>query len=195
MAAQTTPASNIELRPIAADDFDRMLHIINCAAQAYRGVIPPDRWHEPYMSADALLSDIADGVVFSGCSVTGRLVGVMGVQDRGTVALIRHAYVMPECQGSGIGSRLLQHLCRASEKPVLIGTWRAADWAIRFYERHGFVRVATDDAATLLRTFWNIPERQIETSVVLASQTPPPAVRDEPITGAQRPTKTTISKS
>src|SRR3546814_7344910 len=95
----------------------------------------------------------------------------MGVQDRGAVDLIRHAYVIPEYQGAGIGSRLLQHLCPAGQKPILIGTWQAADWAIRFYERHGFTRVAPDDAAALLRTFWDVPERQIETSVVLASKT------------------------
>ncbi|WP_439567697.1 GNAT family N-acetyltransferase [Sphingopyxis sp.] len=162
--------NDIELRDIVADDFDRMLHIINCAAEAYRGVIPPDRWHEPYMPAEALASEMADGVLFSGCFADGQLVGVMGVQDRGTVDLIRHAYVMPDRQGSGIGGQLLQHICRARKKPILIGTWQAADWAIRFYERHGFARVASDDAAALLRTFWNIPERQIETSVVLASE-------------------------
>src|SRR3546814_19965091 len=97
----------------------------------------------------------------------------MGVQDRGAVDLIRHAYVIPEYQGAGIGSRLLQHLCPAGQKPILIGTWQAADWAIRFYERHGFTRVAPDDAAALLRTFWDVPERQIETSVVLDSKTRP----------------------
>lgn len=166
---QPIEANNMELRNMVAADFDDALRIINCAAEAYRGVIPPDCWHEPYMPADALASEMADDVVFSVCVADGRLVGVMGGQDRGTVDLIRHAYVLPDYQGRGIGSLLLQHLCRDRPKPILIGTWRAADWAIRFYERHGFTRVASDDAATLLRRFWTIAERQIETSVVLAS--------------------------
>lgn len=171
MTERRIETGKIELRDVVPEDFDHILHIINCAAEAYRGVIPPDRWHEPYMPAEALASEMADGVVFSACVADGRLIGVMGVQDRGAVDLIRHAYVIPEYQGAGIGSRLLQHLCPAGQKPILIGTWQAADWAIRFYERHGFTRVAPDDAAALLRTFWDVPERQIETSVVLASKT------------------------
>ena len=188
MAVQPNQTGKIELRNLVPEDFDRALHIINCAAEAYRGVIPPDRWHEPYMAADALASEMADGVVFSGCFADGGLVGVMGVQDRGTVDLIRHAYVMPECQGSGIGAQLLQHLSRTSRKPILIGTWRAADWAIRFYERHGFVRVGGDDAAELLRAFWNIPERQVETSVVLASSMLDHDTIGGLVSGSPRPT-------
>ncbi len=188
MAVQPNQTSVIELRNLVPEDFDRALHIINRAAEAYRGVIPPDRWHDPYMSADALASEMADGVVFSGCFADGSLVGVMGVQDRGTVDLIRHAYVMPDCQGSGIGARLLQHICRTSRKPILIGAWRTADWAIRFYERHGFVRVGGEDAATLLRAFWNIPERQVETSVVLASSMLDHVAIDELLIGSLRPT-------
>lgn len=159
-----------QLRRIIPEDFDDVLHIINRAAEAYRGVIPADRWHDPYMPAAELASEMADGVAFSGCIVDQRLVGVMGVQGRGNVDLIRHAYVLPEHQGDGVGSRLLRHLCDTGAKPILIGTWQAADWAIRFYERHGFVRLSYCDAAALLRTYWNVPERQIETSVVLASQ-------------------------
>ena len=171
MTTQPTNASNVALRDIVPDDFDHILHIINCAAEAYRGVIPPDRWREPYMNAEALASEMDDGVMFSGVVIDGRLVGVMGVQDRGVVNLIRHAYVVPDQQGTGIGSRLIKHLCDRDDKPILIGTWQAADWAIGFYERHGFRRLAHDDATALLRTFWNVPERQIDTSVVLASQT------------------------
>lgn len=152
-----------------------ILAIINAAAEAYRGVIPADRWHEPYMPADELAAEMADGVTFSGCETGGRLVGVMGVQRRRNVDLIRHAYVLPEWQGHGIGSRLLQHLCKAAKRQILIGTWATADWAIRFYGRHGFAAVASDDIAPLLRAYWKVPERQIATSVVLAS---PPLVDD-----------------
>lgn len=188
MTVQPNQTGKIELRNLVPEDFDRALHIINRAAEAYRGVIPPDRWHDPYMPAEALASEMANGVVFSGCFADGGLVGVMGVQDRGTVDLIRHAYVMPDCQGSGIGAQLLQHLCRTSHKPILIGTWRAADWAIRLYERHGFARVGGEDAAALLRTFWNIPERQVETSVVLASSMLDHGAICELLSGSRRPT-------
>jgi len=157
------------IRRCGPADSDDMLAIINAAAEAYRGVIPADRWREPYMSAGELASELAEGVKFSGYLCDPRLIGVMGVQRRHNVDLIRHAYVLPEWQGQGIGAHLLKHLCRSAERPILIGTWRAADWAIRFYERHGFVRVGEDDIARLLRTYWNIPERQIATSVVLAS--------------------------
>lgn len=157
------------IRRCGPADTGDMLAIINAAAQAYRGVIPADRWHEPYLPAEELASELADGVAFSGCIAQDRLIGVMGVQRRSNVDLIRHAYVLPEWQGHAIGSRLLGHFCRGAEHPILIGTWAAADWAIRFYERHGFVRVAVGDIAPLLRTYWNVPERQIATSVVLAS--------------------------
>ena len=156
-------------------DTDAMLAIINAAAEAYRGVIPRDRWPEPYMPASELASEMADGVAFSGYEAEGRLVGVMGVQRRRNVDLVRHAYVLPEWQGRSIGARLLRHLCGDTDRPILIGTWAAADWAIRFYERHGFARVTDDDIAPLLRTYWNVPERQVATSVVLAS---PPLVDD-----------------
>ena len=163
------------IRVCGTADTDAMLAIVNAAAEAYRGVIPPDRWHEPYMPANELVSEIADGVTFSGYEADGRLVGVMGVQRRRNVDLVRHAYVLPEWQGHGIGARLLRHLCGNAERPILIGTWSAADWAIRFYERHGFARVADEDIAPLLRTYWNVPDRQVATSVVLAS---PPLVDD-----------------
>jgi GNAT superfamily N-acetyltransferase len=173
------------IRPCGQNDTHDMLAIINAAAKAYRGVIPHDRWHDPYMPADELAAEMADGVTFSGYEAGGRLAGVMGVQRRGNVDLVRHAYVLPQWQGCGIGARLLRHLCGNAERPILIGTWTAADWAIRFYERHGFARVSDDDIAPLLQTYWNVPDRQIATSIVLAS---PPLVGDAAhrlITGAR----------
>ncbi len=158
-----------QMRICEPGHFAQILAIINVAAQAYRGVIPDDRWHDPYMSQEQLKSEIEDGVVFSGYEIEDRLVGVMGVQSRRNVDLIRHAYVYPDWQGLGIGSQLLSHLTSSTERPVLIGTWAAAHWAIRFYERHGFRLVGEEDIRPLLRSYWNIPERQIETSVILAS--------------------------
>lgn len=147
-----------------------MLGIINAAAQAYREVIPADRWHEPYMAQDELESEIADGVVFWVAEEGGRLLGVMGLQDRGEVALVRHAYVDPAVQGKGLGTSLLRHAQDLTDKPVLIGTWADASWAIEFYRRNGFTLVTDSDKDLLLRKYWSIPERQIETSVVLADK-------------------------
>ncbi|PYS37603.1 MAG: GNAT family N-acetyltransferase [Acidobacteria bacterium] len=121
------------------------------------------------MPIDELESEIAAGVVFSGYEVDGQLVGVMGIQHVRDVDLIRHAYVLPGSQHHGVGSALLRHLQNTSTRPILVGTWAAAEWAIRFYERHGFERVAPSQTPSLLRQYWNIPERQIETSVVLAN--------------------------
>ena len=146
-----------------------MLAIINDAARAYRGVIPADRWHEPYMSADELASEIAAGVAFWVAEHEGRMLGVMGIQDKGDVALVRHAYVITTTQRSGIGTRLLRHVESLIEKPILIGTWADASWAIDFYRRNGFSMVPRDDKDRLLETYWSIPARQIETSVVLAN--------------------------
>ena len=145
-----------------------MLAIVNHAAQAYRGVIPADRWHEPYMPADELAKEIAAGVVFWVAEQEGRLLGVMGIQDKGAVALVRHAYVAPGTQRTGVGTRLLRHVQGLDGKPILIGTWAAASWAIEFYRRNGFTVVSDSDKDRLLRTYWSIPARQIETSVVLA---------------------------
>ncbi len=156
------------IRRCTDPDLPAMLAIINDAAQAYRGVIPADRWHEPYMPAEELAAEIAAGVVFWGCENDGRLVGVMGLQPVQDVALIRHAYVATAARRGGIGGELLRHLIAQSDRPVLVGTWAAATWAIRFYERHGFTLVAPDEKARLLATYWSIPERQIDTSVVLA---------------------------
>lgn len=158
----------VEIRKSREADFPAKLAIINDAAQAYRGVIPPDRWHEPYMPADELEREIAEGVVFWVAEQEGRLAGVMGIQDKGDVALVRHAYVAPITQRAGVGTRLLRHVEGLSDKPILIGTWAAASWAIEFYRRNGYTVVPERDKDHLLRTYWTIPARQIEGSVVLA---------------------------
>jgi GNAT superfamily N-acetyltransferase len=145
-----------------------ILAIINAAAQAYRGVIPADRWHDPYMSAQELDGEIAAGVEFWGYEDDGALAGVMGIQPMTYVDLIRHAYVVPASQGRGIGGALLERLAPATGRQVLVGTWAAAEWAIRFYRRHGFEQVSPACKTALLQTYWTIPDRQIETSVVLA---------------------------
>ncbi len=147
-----------------------MFEIINDAAQAYRGVIPADRWHEPYMPREELAAEIAAGVAFWVAQEDQRLLGVMGIQDMGDVALVRHAYVSPAAQRKGIGRSLLQQLESMTGKPVLIGTWAAASWAIQFYVRNGFTLLSEKEKDRLLRKYWSIPERQIETSVVLADR-------------------------
>jgi GNAT superfamily N-acetyltransferase len=144
-----------------------ILAVINSAAEAYRGVIPADRWHDPYMAASALDEEIAAGVRFWGYEDEGELTGVMGVQRVRNVDLIRHAYVRPEVQGQGVGTELLRHLRAVSDGPLLVGTWAAASWAIAFYERNGFELVTPAEKDRLLREYWSIPDRQIETSVVL----------------------------
>jgi GNAT superfamily N-acetyltransferase len=150
------------------DERDEILAIVNAAAEVYRGVIPADRWREPYMPRDELDAEIAAGVEFWGWEDGGRLLGIMGIQPVRDVNLIRHAYVVPEAQGRGIGAALLEHLLGVATRPMLVGTWAAATWAVRFYERHGFEYVGPERTAGLLRAYWDIPERQIETSVVLA---------------------------
>jgi len=157
------------IRRCGDEDFATLLAIVNTAAAAYRGVIPADRWHEPYMPEAELREEIAAGVEFWGLEIAGELAGVMGVQPVRDVDLIRHAYVRPDHQRHGVGAELIQHLLRSRTRRMLVGTWAAATWAITFYERHGFVLVAPERAAALLRACWTIPERQIETSVVLAS--------------------------
>jgi N-acetylglutamate synthase-like GNAT family acetyltransferase len=147
-----------------------MLAIVNDAARAYAGAIPADRWHDPYMSADELEREIAAGVVFWVVEQERRLSGVMGIQDKGAVALVRHAYVSPTTQRTGVGTRLLRHVESLVDKPILIGTWAAASWAIDFYQRNGFTLLPSDQKNRLLRRYWSIPERQIETSVVLANE-------------------------
>jgi GNAT superfamily N-acetyltransferase len=148
-------------------DNEAILAIVNAAAEAYRGVIPADQWHDPYMQRDALNSEVAAGVVFWGYEEDGRLAGVMGLQSVRDVDLVRHAYVLPSSQRRGIGGALLGHLRQLSPRRILVGTWAAADWAIRFYRRHGFELVAPARKSVLLKTYWNVPDRQIEVSVVL----------------------------
>ena len=157
------------IRPCREDDRATILAIVNAAAEAYRGVIPADRWHDPYMSGDELAREIAAGVAFSACEANGEVVGVMGIQPVRNVELVRHAYVRPDWQGRGIGQALMARLRQQTSHQVLVGTWAAATWAIRFYERNGFQLVPDDAKALLLRSYWTIPERQVEVSVVLAA--------------------------
>jgi N-acetylglutamate synthase-like GNAT family acetyltransferase len=158
----------VRIRKAVQSDVAAILAIVNEAAEAYRGVIPADRWHDPYMPADELAKEIAAGVVFWVAEDEGRVLGVMGIQDKGDVALVRHAYTTPTVQRKGVGTKLLRHVEGLADKPILIGTWAAASWAIDFYERNGFTVVSNTDKDRLLRTYWSIPARQIETSVVLA---------------------------
>jgi N-acetylglutamate synthase-like GNAT family acetyltransferase len=159
------------IRRCDARDFEVIWTIINDGAQAYKGIIPADRWTEPYMSREKLQHDINDDVVFWGFEENGILAGIMGIQEVRDVTLIRHAYVRTGNQKRGVGGQLLSHLRGLTTGPVLIGTWADAAWAIRFYEMHGFQMVQPQEKNRLLKKYWTIPERQIETSVVLADQT------------------------
>jgi GNAT superfamily N-acetyltransferase len=160
----------VTIRPCRDDERDAILAIVNAAAEAYRGVIPADRWQEPYMPGEELDEEIAAGVAFWGCEADGELVGVMGIQPVGVVELIRHAYVSPAAQRRGIGGALLECVAASTTRPLLVGTWAEAGWAIAFYRRHGFETQSPERSAELLKTYWNIPERQIETSVVLVGR-------------------------
>jgi GNAT superfamily N-acetyltransferase len=173
-----------QIRPCADADLDAMVAVINAAATAYAGVIPDDRYRQPYMPREELTGEIAAGVRFWGSFDDGsaaaateqpagsaRLAGLMGIQDVDDVTLIRHAYVRPDRQRGGVGGRLLEHLLRLAgeppARPLLVGTWAAAWWAVAFYERHGFALVSPAEKDRLLRRYWSIPARQVETSVVL----------------------------
>jgi GNAT superfamily N-acetyltransferase len=158
------------IRPCNDGEFETMYVIINDAAQAYRGIIPADRWQEPYMSKDELRHEINEGVVFWGYEENEELLSVMGIQDVQDVTLMRHAYVRTERRNQGIGGKLLSALRTRTARPVLIGTWAAAVWAVRFYEKHGFRMVTPEEKDRLLKKYWSIPERQVETSVVLADR-------------------------
>ena len=155
------------IRLCETQDFELIFEIINDGARAYKGIIPDDRWREPYMSRSELRHEIDEGVAFWGYDANGNLAGVMGIQPVQDVTLIRHAYVRTAGQRRGIGAHLLSHLRTLTPSPVLIGTWADAVWAIRFYEKHGFRLVSPQPKIPLLKRYWNIPERQIETSVVL----------------------------
>lgn len=158
------------IRRCSEPDFEAIYQIVNDAAIAYKGIIPADRWREPYMPRAELRHEIDAGVCFWGIVDEGQLAGVMGIQDVLDVTLIRHAYVRSALRGRGIGGRLLEHLVTLTERPLLIGTWAAATWAIRFYERHGFRLVSAEEKDRLLKKYWSIPERQVETSVVMAQR-------------------------
>ena len=158
------------IRRCGGGDFEEIYEIINDGAQAYRGKVPPDCLHEPYMSREQLQREIEHCVEFWGNEEGGKLTGVMGIQDVKDVTLIRHAYVRTMAQGQGIGGRLLRHLRTLTERPVLIGTWAAAAWAIGFYQRHGFRVTEPEEKSRLLKIYWSIPERQVETSVVLTDE-------------------------
>ncbi len=151
-------------------DFETIQSIINDSAQAYKDVIPEDRWEEPYMSNNELQHEIDEGVEFWGYEEDGQLIGVMGIQDIQDVTLIRHSYIRTARRNQGIGARLLSELRQKTTRPTLVGTWADAVWAIRFYEKHGFRLVTPIQKDRLLKKYWSIPERQVETSVVLADQ-------------------------
>lgn len=159
-----------EIRPARPEDVDAILEVINEAAEVYRGVIANDRWREPYMPRAELLDELAAGVRFWVVErSSGVVVAVMGLQHVHDVALIRHAYTRPRDQRTGLGSALLEHVRGQSDRRMLVGTWRAATWAVRFYQRHGFRLLEEPEAARSLRRYWTVPERQIEESVVLAA--------------------------
>jgi GNAT superfamily N-acetyltransferase len=159
------------MRRCAEEDFETVYDIINDAASVYRGVIPADRWKDPYMPREELRHEMEDGVVFWGYEEDGEVLGVMGVQDVRDVTLIRHAYVRTRHRREGIGGKLLTFLLGHMSRPVLVGTWAEAVWAVRFYEKHGFRLVSPEEKDRLLKKYWSIPERQVETSVVLADRT------------------------
>jgi GNAT superfamily N-acetyltransferase len=158
------------IRKCTGADVEMILGIINDAAEAYRGVIPTDRWHEPYMTRDELKNEIESGVSFYGFEEEKRLIGVMGIQDRGEVALIRHSYVRSGHRNRRIGTRLLRVLESTTDKPILVGTWADARWAIAFYQKNDYRLLSKEEKTRLLKKYWTIPDRQIETSVVLANR-------------------------
>jgi N-acetylglutamate synthase-like GNAT family acetyltransferase len=159
------------IQKCVSENFREVFEVINDGASAYKGIIPQDRWHEPYMTEEELLAQVNQGVEFWVYTDNNRITGVMGMQAKEDVTLIRHAYVRTPDRNKGIGSRLLTHLLAMTHAPVLIGTWAAAHWAIDFYKKHGFRLLPGEEKDRLLRKYWNIPDRQIETSVVLAGPT------------------------
>jgi N-acetylglutamate synthase-like GNAT family acetyltransferase len=161
------------IRPCTENYFEEILAIINDAAIAYKGFIPDDCWHQPYMTAEYLRHELNDGISFWGLEEEDQLIGVMGMQDKVDFTLIRHAYVRTASRNKGIGSQLLKNLQNMADKTILIGTWAAATWAISFYEKNGYRLVSTEEKNRLLKKYWKIPARQIETSVVLASNNQP----------------------
>ena len=161
---------NCMIRMCTSTDFRTIFEIVNDAAQAYRGIIPADRWREPYMPEEELRDEMDDGIGFWGYEEDGKLLGVMGLQDVQDVSLIRHSYVRTAYRQQGIGGKLLSELRAKTDCPLLIGTWADAVWAVDFYEKHGFRMVTPEEKDRLLKKYWKIPERQVETSVVLADE-------------------------
>ena len=157
------------IRPLEQSDLPVACEIINQSATAYRGVIPADCWHEPYMPIADLEADATNGVKFYGRLIDGRFVGIMGIQNVKDVTLIRHAYVRTEHRNHGIGRELLEFVTGLTTRPILIGAWNAAHWAVRFYERNGFILCGEEETKVLLRTYWTITDRQLDESVVLAN--------------------------
>jgi len=157
------------IRKCTQQDLSVIYEIINDAAQAYKGVIPDDRWHDPYMPIEELKHEMDDGVEFWGYEEARELIGIMGLQDKGDIHLIRHAYVCTNSQYRGIGTKLLRHLDQMTDKPILVGTWADATWAIRFYQKNGYRLLSRSETERLLKKYWRIPERQVVTSVVLAN--------------------------
>ena len=156
------------IRNLTSADFQSILNVVNNAATAYKGKIPNDRWKTPYMPAQELQEEIQSGVQFYGWIENNALIAVMGTQTVNDVTLIRHAYVLTSHQQKGLGKKLLKHLLSlAKTSSILVGTWEAAPWAIKFYQKHGFKLVSREEKNNLLKKYWNIPERQVETSVVL----------------------------
>ena len=158
------------IRRCERGDFEEILEVINDGATAYRGIIPADCWKEPYMPKEELAREMVEGVLFWGWYERKRLIGVMGIQQVQEVTLIRHAYVRTTQRNRGIGVKLLTHLRGVTNRPILIGTWKSATWAVRFYEKHGFRRLSGVEKDRLLKKYWTVPERQIRASVVLADQ-------------------------
>jgi GNAT superfamily N-acetyltransferase len=156
------------IRRLSSSDFDSILAVVNNSAQIYKGIIPNDRWKDPYMPLEELKREIDSGIVFYGWMEEDSVVGVMGIQRVKDTTLIRHSYILTDYQRKGIGGELLEYLKVLAGTPeILVGTWKTATWAIRFYKKHGFQLVSTEEKDNLLREYWDIPERQIETSVVL----------------------------
>jgi ribosomal protein S18 acetylase RimI-like enzyme len=171
MKKNLTMIDDYRIEKCEETDFDDIYEIINDASIAYKGIIPADRWHEPYMSREELKHQIEDHIEFWGFREAGQLLGVMGIQHKEDVTLIRHAYVRTVCRSKGIGGKLLAHLCNTTNLPVLIGTWADATWAIEFYKKYNFRLLETEEKNRVLLEYWTIPTRQVETSVVLASPT------------------------
>ena len=150
------------------NDTSKILNIINDASLRYKGIIPENCWHEPYMSEQELIDEFNNKIHMFGYHKNNKLIGVIGVQEVKDVILIRHAYTLTAYQGKGTGSALLKYLLKKNQNSrILVGTWRHATWAVRFYEKFGFVLHAKEQSALLLKKYWKIPSKQIENSVVL----------------------------